>query len=88
MGYGWNQAKRASNFVKHDVDFAEAAQFEWSTALVVADTRHSYGEVRLIAFGLIGSRVHVMAFTIRRCIWIISLRRANRKEAMIYASYY
>ena len=87
MRYQWNPAKRASNAAKHGVDFAELEQFDWPVASVIADTRRNYGEVRLTAMAPIGSRVHVLVFTIRRtAIWVISLRRANRKEVKRYAA--
>jgi uncharacterized DUF497 family protein len=85
--YDWDPAKRASNVAKHGVDFTAAEGFDWATALVAADTRHDYGEVRLVAIGLIGLRVHVLVATIRRStVWIISLRKANLKEVNRYAS--
>jgi len=39
---------------KHGVFFAAAADFEWESALVRADTRRNYGEPRFTAIGLIG----------------------------------
>ncbi len=85
MANDWNPAKCAGNIAKHGLDFTVAENFEWATALVQADTRHDYGEVRLAAYGLIGNRLHVLVFTIRRnATWIISLRPANRKEIRAY----
>ena len=53
--------------------------------LVVADQRADYGEPRWLALGLIGDRLHSLAFTIRgERIRIISLRTASRKERMLY----
>ena len=87
LPHGWNQAKRAGNIAKHGVDFAAVEGFDWETAQVVADTRHYYGEARLTALGLIGPRVHVLVFTIRRTTtWVISLRKANQKETAHYAA--
>jgi uncharacterized protein len=54
---------------------------DWSAALVRGDTRHDYGEVRLTAMAPIGSRLHVLVFTVeRRAVRVISLRKANGKE--------
>ena len=87
MPYGWNPAKNASNLEKHGVGFEAVQDLDWATSLVQADMRNSLVEVRLIALGVIGTQVHVLVFTIRRnATWIISLRRANRKEAARYAS--
>ena len=89
MLYGWNPEKRASNLAKHGVDFSEVEDFAWETALVRADVRQHYGEVRLNALGLIGDRLHVLTFTIRRAgLWLISLRKANNKEVERYEGYH
>lgn len=87
MPIEWDEAKRASNIAKHGLDFAAIEAFEWDSALVRADVRFSYGEVRLTAIGLIGNRFHVVVFTVeRRAVRVISLRRANRKEIENYVS--
>ena len=87
MPQDWNPDKNASNMAKHGIGFNAVQDFDWATALVQADIRNSLIEVRLIALGVIGVRVHAPVFTIRRnTTWIISLRRANRKEASRYAS--
>jgi hypothetical protein len=45
------------------------------------DNRRDYGEQRMIAFGLIGPRLHCLVYTTRGAtIRPISLRKANRKE--------
>ncbi len=81
----WNEAKRARNIVKHDVDLARAEGFEWATALTAVDDRADYGEVREIALGFIGRRLHVIVFTRRGGdIHVISLRKANKRECARY----
>lgn len=86
MPYSWNPAKAASNLAKHGVAFETIEVFDWATALVRADTREVYDEVRLNALGAIGSRLHLVTFTVRRTIWLISLRKASKKEVLFYAS--
>jgi len=87
MLYGWDPGKHAKNLAKHDTAFEVARGFDWETALVKADARGSYGEVRLVALGAIGDRLYSLVFTIRRpVVWIISLRKASRKEVRNYAS--
>ena len=86
MPNGWDPAKNESNIAKHGVAFEAAEGFDWATALVQADTRFDYGEVRLRALGAIGVRLFVLVFTIRRGVWIISLRRASKREVRDYAS--
>jgi len=88
MNYTFDPAKNALNVKKHGVFFAAAADFDWETALVDVDDRRDYGEPRLIATGLIGNRVYVMVFHLRETsVRIISLRKANRREAQRYASH-
>jgi uncharacterized DUF497 family protein len=83
--YEWDEAKRAANLRDHKVDFAVAGNFEWTTALVVVDDREDYGELREMALGFIGVRLHTMVFTRRADdIRIISLRKAHRTEVRRY----
>jgi uncharacterized DUF497 family protein len=85
MEYEWNPAKAAANRRKHGVGFNAVLDFDWATALVVADERADYGEPRWLALGMIGGRLHSLAFTIRgNRIRVISLRTASRKERTLY----
>jgi uncharacterized protein len=79
--HDWNPTKAAANLEKHGVAFSVVERFEWPIALVRADTRQHYGEVRLNALAPIGSRVYHLTYTVeRRVVWVISLRKANDKE--------
>ena len=81
MAFSWDPAKAANNLAKHGVGFELVLDFEWEAALVTADTRRNYGEVRLVALGPILGRLHVLVFTVeRRSVRIISLRKANNRE--------
>ena len=51
MKYEWDEDKRASNLVKHGVDFAEVEGFGWKGALTREDRRSDYGEVRFLHLG-------------------------------------
>lgn len=85
MRYEFDPAKQATNVAKHGVWFSTADDFEWETAQVAVDGRQGYGEPRLIAAGLIGSRLHVLTFTLREnAVRIISLRKANQREVRRY----
>jgi uncharacterized DUF497 family protein len=85
MEYEWNAAKAAANRRKHGVGFNAVLDFDWATALVVADERADYGEPRWLALGMIEDRLHSLAFTIRgNRIRVISLRAASRKERTLY----
>jgi uncharacterized DUF497 family protein len=83
--YEWDEAKRQKNVAKHGVDFPAIESFEWETALVIPDNRKNYGELRSLAYGLIGRRLYCATFTVRGTnIRIISLRKANDKEVERY----
>lgn len=83
--YEWDEHKNDANRVRHGVGFEAAVEFEWESALAMADERAEYGERRYVAVGAIGGRIHVMVFTLRDGrVRIISLRKANRREVKRY----
>ena len=85
MKYEWDEAKKKSNQEKHGVDFAEAKDFDWETALVIPDTTADYGEPRYLAMGFIGRRLYAIAFTPRSgAVRIVSLRKSNPREVKLY----
>ncbi len=83
MKYNWDPAKAATNLSKHRVTFEVVEGFEWDGALVFASLGR--GEPRLGALGVIGDRLHFLVYSIEtRCVRVISLRKANRKEVRFY----
>jgi len=81
----FDAAKNARNIATRGISFEQAIEFEWDSALVVADTRRDYGEIRFQAFGLIAERLHVLVFTPRSGkTHIISLPKANKREVERY----
>ncbi len=82
----FDPVKSAANIAKHGVSLADAALLYWDRALIRYDDRHDYGETRMVAFGLIGSRLHIVVFVERNNTYrIISLSKANKREEAIYA---
>lgn len=79
-------AKNARNIAERGIDLVEgAAAFDWETAIGAADDRRDYGEVRIVASGFIGPRLHVVVFTMRgEACHVISLRKANAREVRTY----
>ena len=70
------------------LDFADVVQLEWDPTLIFDDERHNYGERRKTALGLLDGRLVVIAFTERNNnLLIISMRKANNREAKIYAKF-
>lgn len=81
----FNDAKNARNVAERDLSFERAGEFDFSTALVDTDDRTAYPEVRYVALGLLGARVHVLCFTpIAGGIRVISFRKANSREIKTY----
>lgn len=83
----FDAAKDATNLSKHGLSLKTAQRFEWETAFEREDDRFDYGEVRSVALGLIGDRVHVLVFTNgshEDVIRVISLRPAEKHEARFY----
>ncbi len=85
MNFEWDDDKREANKAKHGVDFHAVEEFDWDSAVVRRDDRFEYGEARFVALGVIGPRLHVLAFTRRAsAIRVIGLRRANKREERAY----
>lgn len=77
--------KNAANIKARDLSFEMAAEFDFGTADVDQDTRKPYPEVRLVALGFLGTRLHVLCFTpLPAGIRVISFRKANQREERDY----
>ncbi|NNM68484.1 MAG: BrnT family toxin [Gallionella sp.] len=87
MQITFDEAKDALNKGKHGVSLSEAAKLEWDDALIWQDTRRDYGEARMVALGAIGERLYCVVYVERDDVRrIISLRKANNKEKILYVS--
>lgn len=85
MAIVYDLGKNARNVALRGIAFAQAAEFDWSRALVVEDRRKDYKELRFQAFGFIEDRLHVLVFTLRgNDTHVISLRKANKREVKRY----
>jgi uncharacterized protein len=83
----FDPAKDEINRAKHGISLRAATGFEWDTALEREDDRFDYGEVRIVAIGLIDARLYVMIFTEGSdddAVRVISLRPAERYETRYY----
>ncbi len=87
MEFDWNPAKCARNITERGIDFDFAdvvVGFADSGRKVVKDTRKDYGEARYNMLAKVNGRFHV-TFTERGQItWIISARKANKREQRRY----
>ena len=78
--------KDAINIAKHGMSFADAARFEWDSAVISMDLREDYGEDHQVAWGFIDPHLCVLVFveTDEACR-VISLRKATNQEKTQYA---
>lgn len=85
MKIDFDPNKNARNIAERGLSFELAAAFDFARAVVRQDVRKPYPEVRLVAFGFLGERLHVLCFTpIESGIRVISFRKANAKERTDY----
>ncbi len=78
--------KDAANKEKHGISLVDGSDFEWNEAVLWPDVRWDYGEARMVGIGYIGNRLFVIIFVDRaQERRIISLRKANKREEIIYA---
>ena len=81
----FNQAKSARNASERDLPFTLAQYFDFDNAHYEIDDRNDYPEMRIVALGFIGPRVHVLCFTPTvGGIRVISFRKANPRETRNY----
>jgi uncharacterized protein len=86
MEFDWNPAKCARNIAERGIDFADVVVgFADPARKVVMDARKDYGEVRYNMLAKVEGRVFHITFTERgTIIWIISARKANKREQRRY----
>jgi hypothetical protein len=85
MNIEFDPEKDSINQTKHGISLAMAAFLHWETALIEADNRFDYGELRFIALSPLDSRIYTVVFTYRKPnIRVISLRKSNKKEVQRY----
>lgn len=90
MIYEWDENKRASNLIKHKLDFVDAmAVFDDPNRIEKIDTRENYGEIRIRTIGMIKDELVVTVIYTGRNnrTRIISARRAKQKERREYYGY-
>ena len=87
MEFGWHPAKRDKTLAERDVDFEDmVAGFIDPRRIVVPDTRKDYGEARYNMLADCEGRLFHITYTVRgEMTWIISARKANKREQRRYA---
>lgn len=81
MRITFDLAKRDKTLAERGLDFADAALVFFGVTLEVVDTRKSYGEPRIICYGLLGGRMVVVGYAPRGADrHVFSMRKANERE--------
>ncbi len=81
MDFEFASAKDIINREKHGVSLVLGTEVLTNLVGEMLDDRHSYGEIRMNAFGLVQGRLYVCTYTIREGrIRLISVRKANTRE--------
>ena len=79
-------AKREAVLRERGLDMVRAGEIFEAGHLTVQDRRRDYGEVRNITIGFLAGRMVVLVWTPRGpATRIISLRKANEREQVLYA---
>jgi uncharacterized protein len=66
MEFGWDDAKRRSNLIKHGVDFGDVIPaFIDPDRKIIPDLRTDYGEERYNMYARLDGRLHNITYTMR-----------------------
>ena len=84
MKYEWDDQKNQTNKSKHGIDFETATRMWDDPNRIEIQTAFSE-ENRVILIGKIDKKLWTAVFTLRNGAYrIISVRRARKKETMLY----
>lgn len=73
--------KRAATLESRGLDFADAGRVFSGLVFEIEDTRHDYGERRIMCFGLLDGRLVVVGYVQRgEARHVFSMRKANDRE--------
>jgi uncharacterized DUF497 family protein len=86
MEFDWTPAKCTKNIAERGIDFTDVlVAFIDPTRKVAKDQRRDYGETRYNMLARVHGRIFYVTFTGRgKLTWIISARKANKREQRRY----
>jgi len=85
MSVSYDPSKNQHNIEQRSLDFDRVSDLDWDNAWIYEDERNEYGEVRYIAYGMLGGRLHFVCFIeTDDGIRVISFRKANSREVKRY----
>jgi uncharacterized DUF497 family protein len=78
----FDPAKDAADLAKHGISLSDAAEFDFTAAVITVDDRFDYGEIRFRAFAYASGQGRCLVFVAisSTTIRAISYRRARQKE--------
>ena len=83
--FEWDPRKAARNHADHGISFEVARYvFDDPAAIEALDDREDYGEDWFNITGMVGGRLFVVTYTIRRRLRLISARLAEPRERKRY----
>ncbi|VAV87719.1 hypothetical protein MNBD_ALPHA02-953 [hydrothermal vent metagenome] len=83
--FEWDEKKNRSCKEERGFDFSIVHDFDFATAVIFADDRKDYGEIRYKAYNMIAGVLYNVVFTLRgQNLRIISIRRVHEKEGKRY----
>lgn len=86
MQYEFDPTKDHANQEKHGLSLGLATALDWDSLVSIADTRREIGEAREVGYAMMGVRLYCVVFVQRGNVCrVISLRRANDREKVLYA---
>ena len=86
MQISYDPDKRRKTLLERGLDFEDAVIVFAGPTFEVEDTRHDYGETRMICFGLLAGRLIVLGYVLRGdACHVFSMRKANAREQDRYA---
>lgn len=85
MEFGYDPEKAEKNYENHGVELLEGALIFEGPTLEWLDTRHDYGEDRIIAIGMADDQLLVVVYVKRGdVIRLISTRKGGRRDRRKY----
>lgn len=84
----FDPVKNKRNVEQRGICFSVVVDFDFANALEVVQKVDN--EMRYFALGMIGMRLHALVYTLRseNVLRVISLRKANKREVMLYEKSY
>ena len=87
MNFEWHSEKHQKNILERGFGFDFAAKIFLGRVLIQVNNLEDYGEIRIKAIGEVNGIVLVVIYTDRDDVrWIISARKANKKERALWSA--